>query len=374
MIRTILGLCAREHGHGAMYSSLELALSSYAADKAGWDHLIIEAERQGVAPLLHKHINVLDFSLPDYSRRMLKTLTLRSSRSNTVRNRAMAEVLPVFQADGVDVLLVKGIALSQFIYSSPGYRPMRDIDLLVKKTDLKKAENVLLKLGFRPDKEHDIPSDYYHLVPYTKVIEGLAVSIELHHNLLPFDGNYPLWPYDKSSQSARTIVIENIEAHTLSLEQSLWYAYLHGFRAPLTYEEFRFIHVADIVNLVERYSNRFNWQQIFTGFPSLRTLLPCIHHITPWQDDIVQFLDLDVRQSLAGPGVPYRGWPRIRFRNVKKSAYWRLSKDTFWPALWWLQLYYGTSDWRSRLKARTIDHPRMLWRWVKAHWHQTYRS
>ncbi len=116
MIRNILALCAREHGHQAMYSSLQQALSNYAAGHPNWDNLVLEAERQGVAPLLYKHINALDFTLPDNIRRTLQALHLRSRRSNTIRNAAIGEILAAFRQEDIDLLLVKGIALSNIVY------------------------------------------------------------------------------------------------------------------------------------------------------------------------------------------------------------------------------------------------------------------
>lgn len=375
MVRKILGLCAREQGHALMYASLQQALGQHSQEQGSWPALVMEAERQGVAPLLYKHLGALEYTLPEDARRMLQALYLRSTRSNSIRTSAIVQILRDFLSENIDVLLIKGIALSHFVYGSPGYRPMRDIDLLVKKDDLQKAEKTLLDLGYRPDRDHDIPDDYYHLVPLTKTIEGLPVSIELHHNLLPLHAHYPLWPYEKSSPSAITIPIGQTSARTLSLEESLWYVYLHGFRAPLTYEAFRFIHVADIVNLVERYGDRIDWERISRQHPSLYTLLGCIHQVTPWPADVADRLELNVLQRPTRPGIPYRGWPKCHLKTAKSSGsgYLQLVRDTLWPSQWWLQVYYGNHGWHHDLKARFVDHPRMLWRWIKAYWYKWYR-
>ncbi len=358
-----------------MYSSLRQALANYAAAQPSWEDLVHEAERQGVAPLLFKHISEIDFPLPEAIRRMLLALHLRCRRANTARNAAIVEILAAFRREDIDLLLVKGIALSHLAYGSFGYRPMRDIDLLTRKADLAKAERVLLDLGYRPDNIHDIPPDYYHLVPLTKSIQGLEVSIELHHNLLPFHAGYPLWPFEKSSETAQSFYIDHRHlARTLSLKDSLWHLYLHGFRAPLTYEEFRFVHVADIVNLVEAFYDSIEWDELFSEYPALRTLLACIHHLTPWQEREAALLELAVADRPAGPGSPYRGWPLRRLKTVKISEMFGLARETLWPSQWWLQLYYGALGGPSYLKARFIDHPRQLWRWIKAYWYRYYRN
>lgn len=358
-----------------MYSSLRSALSHYAGAKVSWNQLVLEAERQGVAPLLYKHVNAIDFALPDRNaRRLLQSLFLRSRYANGIRNTAGSEILAAFQREDIAVLPVKGIALCHLAYSATELRPMRDIDLLVKKVDLAKAEQILLELGYRPDDVHDITTDYYHLVPLTRTIDGLPVSIELHHNLLPFHPLYPLWPLEKSYPTAMTFSINEHQARTLSLEDSLWYVYLHGFRAPLTYEEFRFVHVADIITIVERYLDRIDWRRVRSEFPQLLNILSRFHFLTPWQDQVVNRLGLPIGVRTDQPGMPYRGWPQRRLKTVKTIELAKLIKHTLWPSQWWVQVYYGHLLWSDYMKMRLIEHPRTLWRWFKVYWHSYFRN
>lgn len=369
MIRTILALCSRDIGHDVMYARLDQALVAFQDQGFSWDDLIHEAEKQGVAPLLYKHINSLDCTIPDSARRLLQSLYLRNRRSNTIRNRAVAEIVTAYKAEKIDVLLVKGIALCNFAYSEIGLRPMRDIDLLVKKVDLAKAAKILFELGYVSAPDHDIPNDYYHLVPMGKTIDGLPVNIELHHNLLPFHPQYPLWPLERSYSTARELEINGTRALTLGLEETLWYVYLHGFKAPLTYEPFRFMHVADIVSLVEKFLGIINWQQVCKDAPTFLNSISRFHYLTPWQNNVTQQLELDVSDQPEGHGLPYTGWPLRKFKAVTKTEFIPLAKDTLWPCQWWLQLYYGHLRGPDYLKARFIDHPRTVWRWAKTYWY-----
>jgi Uncharacterised nucleotidyltransferase len=49
---------------------------------------------------------------------------------------------------GVPLLVLKGAALAQLVYEDPRLRPMRDVDLLVRKTDARRALDVLMRCGF----------------------------------------------------------------------------------------------------------------------------------------------------------------------------------------------------------------------------------
>ena len=368
MIRKILALCSRDLGHDVMYSQLRHTLIEYGAKHLSWNPLIQEAEREGVAPLLYKHCKTLDFDIPDQYWRLLQSLYLRNRRSNDIRTSAVCEILYGCDIEKIDVLIVKGIALCSFVYSETAFRPMRDIDLLVKKVDLAKAQKILLELGYVPDTEHDVPDNYYHLVPMRKTIDGLPISIELHHNLLPFHPQYPLWPLERSYSSCLELEINSTRARTLNLEDTLRYIYLHGFKAPLTYEPFRFVHVADIVSVVEKFVHTIDWQRIQKEEVNLLNVISCLHVLTPWQKKVSDQLQLNLNVKTSGPGRPYSGWPHRKLRSVKKRELPRLAIDTLWPFRWWMQIHYGHLGGPGYWRARFFDHPRMVWRWIKAYW------
>jgi len=366
-VQKILALCARDSGHEAMYEELANGLKTFSSGEYSWEKMINRAEQHGLASLLYKHIRGIECDVPKTSRRLLQSLYLRNRRSNTSRNKAVVEIVKAYNRQGIDVLLVKGIALCNFVYDEIGLRPMRDIDLLVKKSDLKKAEEVLLDLGYTVAQHHAIPDDYYHLVPLEKTIDGLPVSIELHHNLLPFHPQYPLWPIEKSYEKSLKITIGDTTARTLSLEDTLHYVYLHGFQAPLTYEPYRLMHVADIVSLVEKFSHEINWPYLQQEIPTLLNSISRFHFLTPWSEAVSVQLGFETTKQSWGVGTPFSGWPLRKIKNEKVLNLPALLKETVLPSQWWLQVYYGHLKGLGYWKARCFDHPRTIWRWDKVY-------
>ena len=367
MIRQILGLCSRDIGHTQMYEMLDATLSAHTSRQLSWESLVREAEAHGVAPLLYKHLEHVGFTLPDGHHRILRSLYQRCRLSNQIRNSAIIEILSSYKKEKIETVLVKGIALANSVYTAPDLRPMRDIDLLVRKKDLDRAKRLLLELGYRQKQDHDIPEHYYHLPPLVKTIDGLMISIELHHNLLPLDPAYPRWPLEKCFASGRPISIEGSETVSLNLEDNLYYLYLHGFCSPLTYEEFRFVHVADIVSLTEKYYRRIDWDQVQAQFKGLPSLLSRFHFITPWQNDIITDLKLDINRAPSRTGTGYRGWPLYKIKDCSIKELLLLTYETLYPSQWWTQVYYGHISGLDYLKARFFTHPRTIWRWIKAH-------
>ena len=163
MIRTLLGLCARDTATAGMLAALGRRLAAWQTDAIAWGRLVGTAEKHGMAPLVHKHLTALGILPPDTPRRQLQTLVLRHRRAAAIRCQAVGEILRAFADARIEVLLVKGSALAALAYSEPGLRPMRDVDLLVGAADAARAEAVLFDLGYAHEPGHDIPPDYYHL-------------------------------------------------------------------------------------------------------------------------------------------------------------------------------------------------------------------
>jgi hypothetical protein len=93
MVRRILGLCSRDHGHPAMYEMLDRGLTYFKSRELSWESLLHAAEGHGVAPLLYKHLEYLGFTLPKSHHRILRSLYQRSRLSNEIRYRALNEIL-----------------------------------------------------------------------------------------------------------------------------------------------------------------------------------------------------------------------------------------------------------------------------------------
>ena len=369
MIRTLLGLCARDTATAGMLAALGRRLAAWQTDAIAWGRLVGTAEKHGMAPLVHKHLTALGILPPDTPRRQLQTLVLRHRRAAAIRCQAVGEILRAFADARIEVLLVKGSALAALAYSEPGLRPMRDVDLLVGAADAAWAEAVLFDLGYAHEPGHDIPPDYYHLPPAVKTVAGLPVAIELHRNLLPLHPQYPRWPLERSLETAAELTIDGVPARTLCVEEMLVHVYLHGFRPPLTYEPFRFIHVADLVSLVERFVDTIQWPRVRALCPEMDTVLAALHALTPWSDEVLSRLRLPLHAHPDRPGEPYRGWPQRRLRSVPWRELPGLVQDTFRPSGWWVQMHYGRAPGAGCWRVRFIDHPRMLLRWVRAYWH-----
>lgn len=69
---------------------------------------------------------------------------------NEKRNKRAVEFLKAFKEEGIDVIVLKGNYLAHKTYEKVGYKRMNDFDILIKKEDWDRIQDVYLRLGYIP--------------------------------------------------------------------------------------------------------------------------------------------------------------------------------------------------------------------------------
>lgn len=151
-----------------------------------WDYLIRVAGMHRLGPILYDGIvrkNLVRLTPP----RVLMALQ-QAARKHAVRNLALCQelvtVTRLLVGAEIPSIALKGAFLANFTYRTLGLRPMRDIDLLIPKTHVIKAFELLKKHGYRPCyeglPEAHLDGNKIHLPPLAR---PNAIPIELHHRL-----------------------------------------------------------------------------------------------------------------------------------------------------------------------------------------------
>jgi hypothetical protein len=105
--------------------------------------------------------------------------------ARTLGQKSSAEkVLQALYAEGISVIVLKGLTLSERVYAEPHHRMMGDVDFLVRKADFQKAANIIKSLGYTfsaDDKGYtpEFAELYMGEVTYSKGF----VFIDLHWSL-----------------------------------------------------------------------------------------------------------------------------------------------------------------------------------------------
>ena len=347
----LLTLCARAQGNSTHYDLLRES----AEKLPSWEDIPRLAELHGIAPLVYKHLQAAEIDLPENTKNDLKAHYLRHNHANRVRTRALVEILQSFQSADIQVLVLKGMAIAHLVYPHPRLRPMSDIDLLVSKKDAQRGQDLLLELGFRVLASHDTPSDHHHLPAVQRRIDGVNVYIELHHNLTraltPHTGFEALYP------SALSFELEGIPASALSYENMLAHTYHHAMDASI--QPFRLIWIADMISLVERYTEQIDWDmlppKIYNALKVINSLIP-IEGVPKREKGL-----LTASSTLSRKITLSRGWPFSVIPSQNETEHLQNAPQAFHPSAWWLRLYFGLAPKQTLLWAQILYPLHLFW-------------
>ncbi len=130
---------------------------------AEWTKLVDESENQAVFPLMFSTVlTEAEKAIPpetfcQYTRK-LDRYTSEAIKNNYYHG----ELHNLLTANGIPYVIMKGQASAEY-YPDPTLRTYGDVDFLVKKEDLKRAERVLVQQGYKklPNQEHECHRVFY---------------------------------------------------------------------------------------------------------------------------------------------------------------------------------------------------------------------
>ena len=334
-------------------------LGEMASAIESWDALPHIAERHGMAPLVYHHLREAGIDIPTCVNRTLKSAYLTHRFANRQRMAALEEIAAVYRQAGIEMLALKGAALANTVYLVSALRCMCDLDLMVADQQADEARERLKSIGFDIHEEADVQPRplSHHYPPAMRQRNGVEVMVELHHHLYSISKLIPTVTLDRLRPDAISFDLGNTRIDTLGPEQMLWHTYIHAVGRLQLVEQFRLIHVADLVGIVETYAGRIDWQQFKNRYPQTYNALSMLHLFTPWPDHIKATLPFDTQRSF-----PFKHFPRLPRAMAVSSRdrpSWTLHfmMDVAMPPDWWACFYQGSDPWRFTLFEHRMVYP-----------------
>lgn len=160
-------------------------LSLLLTSPLDWERVVTLAERHEVVPLLSRYLQAVPAEMvPDAVREILAVRT----RENLVRNlqlqRELLRVLGALNYATIPVIPLKGPWLGEFLYGDVALRTTGDLDLLVWRKDLDRAEQVLKDLGYTYGRPREHEEESYHYTFVRDDQRTLPVLVELHWDIV----------------------------------------------------------------------------------------------------------------------------------------------------------------------------------------------
>jgi len=153
---------------------------------ANWQRLLQVASNANAVIALREHLELAAEAVPVDVMRSVAILALdREFRMRCLEKR-LDEALVALNQAGIEVLLLKGAALACTLYGAFTARPMRDIDLLVRRERGDEARDVMLQLDWENDPElpGDVSYGSHHHLPPLRDLRGSGLRLEIHRGLL----------------------------------------------------------------------------------------------------------------------------------------------------------------------------------------------
>ena len=258
---------------------------------AVWEEMVQLLVWHDLASLFYYRLKTLalDITVPSSVEQQLRELYHGSAIKSVHLHRELARVLQGLKRADIPVITLKGAFLAQAVYRHTTMRPMIDVDLLVRQTDLAKAEKKLLGMGYGPPERLSIEeqcAQSHHLTEFTK--PG-APPVEVHWTL-----SHPtLRPFkvdvDGLWQRARPAVIAGVNVLALSPEDLILYLCLHvsfhhNFHLGLK-------PFCDIDETIWHYRDEMDWERVQL-------------YARRWGIDKYVYLTLHLVRELLGASVP----------------------------------------------------------------------
>lgn len=340
-----LSLCAQRPGSAPVTGRLPSALKAVPS----LDELAIAAEQHGMEPLVLAHVGQAGLEISGDVDARLRARRTQHAHAAAVRFRVVADVASAMAQARVPFLVLKGAALANLVYGDPRLRPMRDVDLLIRKPDAGRALDALTHCGFQRAGAL-VPSHHHHLQGMARTIDGATVTLELHHELLaptPF-----VAPRDYDDLIGRSQPFEwgGISYRTLGREDMLWHVYAHAF-VILTMRPgaIRLLSVADLTHATEAWIDHIEWPRLKAQYPRLLRALHVVDDLVPWSSHVAEIL----REQVKRPATAVRVYP------IASDIDWsvQLLPDVLWPPEWWFRMRYGITAWPRWIWFRVVGHP-----------------
>jgi hypothetical protein len=229
---------------------------------------------------------------------------LVTAAQNLVKFNELERVLKLFQDAEVPVIVLKGAALANTVYSSIGNRPMGDVDLFIHSKDRQRILAILETNGYqiRPWPQHNFHPYNISVTSEIDFIAEAGTVFDLHWNLISFEWVGLMTKLDQDSlwQSAQPLRVNEIQVLQLSPYDTLIHVCLHLTMQAYAHQ----IAYQDITTLIDHY-HPFPWDKFLERVISSRLCTTC-------------YFGLDTAATILGASVPAGVLRRINPSSWRK--------------------------------------------------------
>jgi len=233
-----------------------------------WVFFIRLTSRCGITPLIVKNILALgsDFVLPEYLLSVAETRSQEYTLDNMLLWNELLKIKKAAESDGIAIIPMKGIILTQLLYDNPSLRMTSDIDILARKESLPKLESALNNLGYRMDplerayREYH-RKKYFHFTFEKNGLGGRKIILDLHWDIVWPSSGFSDFVTDFWERAAyQDIIGERILA--LSPEDALIESLIEIYKDFFHHKSFLLKRHIDVSQILRVYAGEMDWDYL----------------------------------------------------------------------------------------------------------------
>ncbi len=265
------------------------------ASHQDWNGLLSVASASRISPYVYTRLRGLWDVIPVAVKNQLTADYRRNGCRNLLVQKQLFQIVKPFQEAGIPLLALKGVHLIGEIYRDPSARYVGDVDVMVPRSCLQQASDLMNTLRFNSTSSIPVEAEAtisHHLKPF---VNGSGIRVEVHWNLSRPADNYRVNPSEFWNR-IRTVEKGPLRFHGLGLGDLLFHLCIHtsqhhqfdiGLRAS-----------CDIAELLETSRDQID----FDAFLDL---------VSRAGAKTGTFLALSLAQELAGARIPERILTRL---------------------------------------------------------------
>ena len=323
-----------------------------------WGELVDEAEAAALSNILFGHLKAVDSEIPSPHDVSFKALAARHIRNNRERTKALAEILYTFNQNNIQSMVLKGMALIHTLYNKDAQRPMGDIDILVSRHHADHAQELLRQIGYNAEKRKTgYLYDHHHLPVAHKIINGMNIQVEIHHNALSGDATSSM-DFSSLYNNRIKIEIQGQQTSTMGHIDMLRHLCHHTFE-PI--DRIKLGAIADIYGYATRYRHEIDWQSLKKQYPFVSNTLRCLHYLSPMPDELHEYLSPPTCPQPMGVGL---GFPTLSSTFNQSEPLSKRLQKCFKCSAWWLHIFYTVPPESSLVSTRWFVHPLSVTKWL----------
>jgi len=199
-------------------------LAACLAESVAWPDLLAETRRLRVAPLVYAGLrSAAADAVPRAVMESLRRAALAAGARSARLEEVCASLTTAADAEGIPVLILKGLALQSLAFPPGIVRQMDDVDLLASPTDFPRLGALLRSRGYRNDLRGE--EDFF--------APDRSHSIDVHSGLvnttrLPARGALWAEPFEDIWRRRQPVAIDGVAAWTLGPRDCIQHLAVHA--------------------------------------------------------------------------------------------------------------------------------------------------